>query len=122
MSEIFVDGEKAIREIVAEKERLSKAVSSLREVVAASDPLKSVSLAINNNLLKIEGSINELSNAVKKFERQQEGLLRNVEALLETRDSQIADQFLQISEQLKAMEKTVIAEMPVTFMGKRGGR
>ena len=68
MSEIFADGEKAIREIVAEKERLSEAVSSLREVVAASDPLKSVSLEINSNLLKIEGLINELSDAVKKFE------------------------------------------------------
>ena len=58
---------------------------------------------------------------MKKFERKHEGLLRDIEGLLETRDSQIADQFLQISEQLKAMEKTVIAEMPVTFMGKRGG-
>ena len=122
MSEIFVEGEKAIREIIAEKERLSEAVSSLRKVVAASNPLKSVSLEINNSLLKIEGSINELSNAVKKFERQQDGLLKDIEAFLEMRDSQISDQFLQISEQLKAMEKKVIAEMPVTFMGKRGGR
>ena len=120
MSEIFADGEKAIREIVAEKERLSEAVSSLREVVAASDPLKSVSLEINNNLSKIEGSINELSDAVKKFEEQQKGLLKGIEALLETRDSQISDRFLQISEQLKAMEQAVIAEMPITFMGKRG--
>jgi len=122
MSEIFVEGEKAIREIVAEKERLSSAVTSLQEVVDASTPLKSVALEINNSLLKIEGSINELSNAVKKFERQQEELLKDIGALLESRDSQISDQFSQISEQLKEMEQSVIAEMPVTFMGKRGGR
>jgi chromosome segregation ATPase len=122
MSEIFVEGERAIREIIEEKERLSAAISSLGDLIAATDPLKSVALEIHESLLKLEGSVSQLNTAISKVEHQQDAILDNMCQLLERHEAKILDEFVGFSEKLKAMEESLIAEMPVTFMGKRGGR
>ena len=122
MSEIFVEGEKAIREIIDEKERLSAAISSLGDLIAATDPLKSVALEIHESLLKLEDSVSQLNTVISKVEHQQDALLDNMCQLLERHEAKILGEFVGFSEKLKAMEESLIAEMPVTFMGKRGRR